>query len=65
MNKEELKKRLIFIEEHIKKTNQEIQKNYANLNILEGGKQECLYWLKTMEIEVSEVSEESIIKANF
>lgn len=45
MTQEELNNRLILIEENIKKVNQQIQQTMANLNLLEGGRQECLYWL--------------------
>lgn len=49
MNKELLEKRLSIIEDHIKNINNEIKKNVTNLNILEGGKQECLYWINIID----------------
>lgn len=44
-----LKERIILIEDNIKKTNQQISQLAANLNMLEGGRQECLHWLKIMD----------------
>lgn len=38
MDRETIEKRLQEIEKHI-------QQAAANFNMLEGGKQECLYWL--------------------
>jgi len=48
MDKESIEKRLQEIEKHI-------QQIMANFNMLEGGKQECLYWLdKLKESEKAE-----------
>ncbi len=41
MDKDQLEKRLQNIEESMKQT-------IANFNALEGAKQECLYWLNTL-----------------
>ena len=59
MLQEELKNRLALIEENIKKVNQEVQQGLANLNLLEGGRQECTYWLTRPE-EVSLVLGEEV-----
>lgn len=46
MTEEELKKRLQAIE-------QLMQQALANFNMLEGGKQECLYWLEQIKLSKS------------
>lgn len=45
MLQELLKTRLKLLEDNIHKVNQEAQQAMANLNLLNGAKQECLYWL--------------------
>ena len=46
MNKEILEERLKEIESAIDKQNKIINQDMANLNMLEGGKHEVLFWLK-------------------
>jgi len=61
MLQEELKTRLSLIEENIKKVNQEVQQGMANLNLLNGGKQECLYWMNQLDSpEVVQIQNEVI-----
>ena len=58
--KENIKKRLEEIEGAIARTNGIIQQTMANLNVLEGGRQECLYWIKHFEtIEQKEIEDAS------
>ncbi len=52
MNKDILKERIKKIEDSIEAQKKIIDQVMANLNMLEGGKQESLHWLK--EIEESE-----------
>lgn len=49
MTKEIIQQRLKELETAIEKQNQIINQDMANLNMLEGGKQECLFWLKKLE----------------
>jgi len=49
MTKEKLKERLHEIEQNINKIDSHIKQLLANLNMLDGGKQECLHWLKELE----------------
>lgn len=42
MNKEMIEKRLQEINKHI-------EQSLANLNMLMGGKEECLHWLKQLD----------------
>lgn len=49
--KEKLKERLKYIEEAIDNQNKSIEQLVANLNILYGGKQEVIYWIKNFEEE--------------
>lgn len=51
MTKESVNKRLLEIESAITNTNKQIQQLMANLNMLEGGKQEALYWLNLLETD--------------
>lgn len=62
MDKEVLKTRLKEIEDAIQKQNGVVQQAMANLNMLEGGKQELLFWLAKMdETEMSEIFPSSLI----
>lgn len=45
MNKELLENRIKELESAIVKTNGIIDQQLSNLNMLNGGKQECLFWL--------------------
>lgn len=45
MNKDNLEIRLKEIETAISNTNSQINQLMANLNMLEGGKQELIYWI--------------------
>ena len=45
MNKEQLQKRLEEIQKHIDQA-------LANLNMLMGGKEECLHWLKQLDTNI-------------
>lgn len=49
MTKEKLQERLNEIDQNINKIDSHIKQLVANLNMLDGGKQECLYWLKELE----------------
>jgi hypothetical protein len=49
MNKEILEKRLAEIEKAIAKEHAVANQAMANINMLDGGKHECLYWLKQLE----------------
>lgn len=49
MKKEDLEKRLQLIEENISKHNKNIEQLVANLNVLTGAKNECLFWLSQNE----------------
>lgn len=51
MNKEIIELRLKDIEIAVKNINDEISQKMANLNMLLGGKQECLFWLDQMKEE--------------
>jgi hypothetical protein len=55
MSQAEFKARLDLIEENIKKVNQEVQQGLANLNLLEGGKRECIHWMNNLETPQQEV----------
>ncbi len=48
MNEQKLQERLKEIDEAIKKQNQLINQHVANLNILEGGRQECQFWINRL-----------------
>jgi len=50
MKKEEVQIRIQEIEKHQ-------QQLTANFNMLEGGKQECLYWLKEIEAKEIEIKD--------
>ncbi|HLX54195.1 MAG TPA: hypothetical protein VKR58_09645 [Aquella sp.] len=76
MTHEELTSRLALIDENIKKVNQEVQQSLANLNLLQGGRQECLHWLNNLSeneqlpiqeeiAEICNVSEEDNKKSTF
>lgn len=61
MLQELFKARLDLIEDNIKKVNQEAQQSMANLNLLNGGKQECLYWMSQLDSpEVGQIQDEVI-----
>lgn len=55
MNIELINKRKLQVETAIKKTNEQIQQLMSNLNMLEGGRQECIFWLN--EINKSPANE--------
>lgn len=51
MTKELLQERLKEIEKAIENQNAIVQQHMANLNMLNGGLQEILYWLKRLDEE--------------
>ena len=50
MKKETLQQRLAVIEAELVKQQAFVEQATANLNMLQGGKQECLYWLRILEL---------------
>jgi hypothetical protein len=48
MRKEDIQKRLEEIDKAIEKENAIINQHIANVNMLNGGKQEALYWLNKL-----------------
>jgi hypothetical protein len=54
MTKEELEKRLAIIESSIAKHQEVIQQSIANINLLQGSKNECLFWLDELAKPKSE-----------
>lgn len=55
MNKETLQQRLNEVEASINQTNAAIQQHVANLNMLQGNRNELFFWLKSLE-ESQEIS---------
>lgn len=49
MEKEKLQERLKLIEEAIKKLNGQLNQTMADLNVLEGGRQEVSFWLQEID----------------
>ena len=49
MNESDLLIRIAEIENAIRETNGVLQQQSANLNMLEGGRQECLFWLAKLK----------------
>lgn len=45
MTKEEIKKRLAIVDDMIKQHNEQMQQLVGNLNLLQGSRNECLFWL--------------------
>jgi len=54
MNKEALQNRIKKIEESLESQKKIMDQVLSNINMLEGGKQECLFWLKEIEPEVKQ-----------
>lgn len=49
MNKQELLDRVKEIEVALQKENATLNQTMANINMLEGGKQECLFWIAEID----------------
>lgn len=55
MNKEAIEKRLSEIEAALKAENNKLNQALANINMLDGGKRECIFWLDKLEKEALNV----------
>lgn len=53
MKKEILLERIKLIDDAINKENSIINQAMANLNMLNGGKEECLYWIEELDKSIS------------
>lgn len=63
MNKDLLNSRILEIESDINNTLNSIEQLRANLNALDGAKQDCMYWLNKLD-SISQESENKLSETN-